>query len=143
MNIIGPHDHRAIAHPKSALSWGNASRDARQARPGSNPKIVPGSHGGFNSVKAAATRDKKLPLSLVRCQLHISRMLHRQIKDTPCRFRCPHCSTRHKILVSAAAIVHEQIAGAPGADWNLGSRRFAQPPELKPFNIDCFFDRIT
>jgi len=70
-------------------------------------------------------------------------MLHRQIKDTPCRFRCPHCSTRHKILVSAAAIVHEQIAGAPGADWNLGSRRFAQPPELKPFNIDCFFDRIT
>src|SRR5262249_31546338 len=34
-NIIGPHDHRAIAHPKSALSWGNASRDARQARPGS------------------------------------------------------------------------------------------------------------
>src|SRR5262249_53044641 len=30
----------------------------------------------------------------------------------PCRFRCPHCSTRHKILVSAAAIVHEQIVGA-------------------------------
>src|SRR6516225_4496609 len=82
--------------------------------------------------ESSATRDKKLPLSLVRCQLHISRMLHRQIKDTPCRFRCPHCSTRHKILVSAAAIVHEQIAGAPGADWNLGSRRFAQPPELKP-----------
>jgi hypothetical protein len=46
-------------------------------------------------------------------------------------------------LVSAAAIVHEQIVGAPGADCNLGFRRFAQPPELKPFNIDCFFDRIT
>src|SRR5262249_47093502 len=49
------------------------------------------------------------------------------------RFRYPHCSIRHKILVSAAAIVHEQIVGAPGADWNLGFRRFAQPPELKPF----------
>src|SRR5215468_2665471 len=76
------------------------------------PENYTGSHDGFNSVRAAATRDKKLPFSLVRCQLHISRMLHRQIKDTPCRFRCPHCSTRHKILVSAAAIVHEQIVGA-------------------------------
>ena len=28
-NIIGPHDHRATAHPKSTLSWGNASRDAQ------------------------------------------------------------------------------------------------------------------
>src|SRR6516225_3397576 len=40
INIIGPHDHHAIAHPKSALSWGNASRDARQAMPGSNLKII-------------------------------------------------------------------------------------------------------
>jgi hypothetical protein len=31
----------------------------------------------------------------------------------------------------------------PARIGNLGFRRFAQPPELKPFNIDCFFDRIT
>src|SRR5215831_4610150 len=64
------------------------------------PENYTGSHDGFNSVRAAATRDKKLPFSLARCQLH------------RCPVRCPHCSTRHKILVSAAAIVHEQIVGA-------------------------------
>src|SRR5215471_17299758 len=39
MNIIVPHDHRAIAHPKSALSWGNASKGCA-TRPGSNLKII-------------------------------------------------------------------------------------------------------
>src|SRR5215475_3039457 len=39
-NVIEPHDHRATPHPKSALSWGNASRDAQQAMPGSNPEIL-------------------------------------------------------------------------------------------------------
>jgi len=48
-NVIERHDHRATAHPKSALSWGNASRDAQQAMPGSNPEIVASSHDGFNS----------------------------------------------------------------------------------------------
>src|SRR5262245_15489255 len=83
------------------------------------PENYTGSHDGFNSVRAAATRDKKLPFSLVRCPLHISRILQRHVKTTRCRFRGPHCSPRHNILVSAAAMVHEQIAGAPGADWNL------------------------
>src|SRR6516162_8292834 len=40
VNNITKHDHRAIAHPISALSWGNASRDARQAMPGSNLKMI-------------------------------------------------------------------------------------------------------
>src|SRR5262245_28296578 len=34
------------------------------------PENYTGSHDGFNSVRAAATRDKKLPFSLARCQLH-------------------------------------------------------------------------
>src|SRR5262249_13550003 len=91
----------------------------------SNPnlKIIAGPHDGFNSVRAAATRDKKLPFSLARCQpLHQGPTGIR--KDRPCRFRCPHCSTRHKILASAAAIVHEQIVGAPARIRNLGFRPF-------------------
>src|SRR5262249_44504778 len=76
------------------------------------PENYTGSHDGFNSVRAAATRDKKLPFSLARCQLLHQCPAGIRYKDRSCRFRCPHCSTRHKILVSAAAIVHEQIVGA-------------------------------
>src|SRR6516164_10975841 len=36
----------------------------------SNRAAAAGSHDGFNSVRAAATRDKKLPFPLARCQLH-------------------------------------------------------------------------
>src|SRR5262249_22390450 len=94
---------------------------------GSNLKFILVLTRGFNSVRAAATRDKTLPFSLARCKLLHQCPAGIRYKDRPCRFRCPHCSTRHKILVSAAAIVHEQIVGAAGADWNLGFRRFAQP----------------
>src|SRR3984893_9011462 len=71
---------RYATHPKSALSWGTPSRDAQQTMPGSNVKIVPGSHDGFNSVGAAATRDKKLPRSLARCRLRYHQCLTGRIK---------------------------------------------------------------
>src|SRR6516162_2189411 len=51
-----------IARPliRNQRCLGKASRDAQQAMPGSNREIVASSHDGFNSVRAAATRDKKL-----------------------------------------------------------------------------------
>src|SRR6266545_5372752 len=44
-------------------------------------------------------------------------------------------STRPELHFPAAQLT------AAGADRS-GFGRFVQPPELKPFNIDCFFDRI-
>src|SRR5215813_9555170 len=122
MKIIGPHDHRAIAHPKSALSWENASRDARQARPGSNLKIIAGPHDGFNSVGAAATRDKQLSFSLARCRLHISPMLHRRkIKTRPAAFGA-HIARPDTRFWPAAAIDRSWVR--PARIRNLGFRPF-------------------
>jgi predicted secreted Zn-dependent protease len=39
--VIELHDHRAIAHPNSALSWENASRDAHKQCQVRTPKLYP------------------------------------------------------------------------------------------------------
>src|SRR6516165_2063235 len=126
MNIIGPHDHRAIAHPKSALSWGNASRNARQARPGLNLKIIRGSHGGFNSVRAAATRDKKLSF-LSREAPATSPMLRRhRIKTGPADFGAHIARPGTRFWSALLRSCMNRSWVRPARIGNLGFRRFAQ-----------------
>jgi hypothetical protein len=80
--------------------------------PGSNPEIVASSSAGFN--KPAATRDKSF-LSLSRGASYVHQCPTGIDKGQACSVWCPHCSTRHKILVNDAAIVHEHAASTQPA----------------------------
>src|SRR5262249_34341766 len=75
-NLSRPHDHRAIAHPKSALPMGRhtarcATKQGQAVR--SNMRIVRGSRKGFNS----ATKDKAGPPRTNRAEKPQPRDHHR------------------------------------------------------------------
>src|SRR5262245_3378982 len=63
MNIIGPHDYRAIAHPKSALSWGNAIQGCATSNARFEPRDCSQFSRWVQQLRAAATRDKSFFLS--------------------------------------------------------------------------------
>src|SRR6516165_5566473 len=141
MNIIGPHDHRAIAHPKSALSWGNASRDARQAMPGSNLKIIL----VLTTVQRRESSPQRVTKSFFRSrEVPATPMPHRhKIKTGPADFGAHIAQPGTRFWSALPRSYMNRSWVRPARIRNLGFRRFAQPPKLKPFNIDCFFDRIT
>ena len=63
-----------------------AFRDAQQAMPGSNREIVASSHDGFNSVRATATRDKKLSFLSREASATYTNAAPASIKDRSARF---------------------------------------------------------